>query len=492
MTGRGRPRKAKSPEAHCVKSPPRETKQVKPLPKCPGKALVEEKKHDVKEEQKPKKREQKKPKHTDEKPPVSSTKTEEKSIKVKTGAGRGKSPEDFTEEIPKKREPKTPKAITEAPVPQDIIEKKVDGNKILSATLKELKIKTKERSEAASLINRTVKTIMDHLKCNTTCFKDVEDLRTGSYYERLKISNPDEFDVMLTIPIDRVDIKPFSDDGAFYSVALKRGKCCLDPFRKEDGTLPASEILKEFREEVKKSVKKSEDVEVEKKKKGCPAVTLLITDAKGGSVPISLDIVLSLKVKSSWPSFTKDGLQIERWLGTKVKQDYKWKPYYLVSKYEGNGMLESDGVLAKDVWRISFSHVEKGILNNHGSEKTCCEEGGARCCRKDCLKLLKHLLGLLKSEDPSFNKFCSYHAKTTLLHACCSRTKDTEWEASRLNHCFQLLLDNFEGHLRDRQLPNFFIPSQNLLSGPSSKSCTSLARRIKEERDKGFPIFKKR
>ncbi|XP_071767982.2 cyclic GMP-AMP synthase [Centroberyx gerrardi] len=491
MTGRGRPRKAKSPEARCAKIPPGETKQVKPLPKYPGKALVEEKKHDAKEEQKPKKREQKKPQHADEKPPVSSTKTEEKGIKEKTGAGRGKSPEDFTEEIPKKRQPKTPKATTEAPVPQDIIEKKVDVNKILSATLKELKIKMEERAEASSLINRTIKTIMDHLKHNTTYFKDVEDLRTGSYYEHLKIANPDEFDVMLTIPIDRVNIEPFGDDGAFYRVALKRGKCYLDEFRKEDDTLPASEILKEFRKEVMKSVK-FEDVEVERKKKGCPAVTLLITGAKGGSVPISLDVVLSLKVKSSWPSFTKEGLQIERWLGTKVKQKYKWEPYYLVAKYEGNGMLESDGVLAKDVWRISFSHVEKAILNNHGSEKTCCEAGGARCCRKDCLKLLKHLLGLLKSEETSFKKFCSYHAKTTLLHACCSRTKDTDWEASRLNDCFQLLLENFEDHLTERQLPNFFIPSQNLLSGPSPKSCTSLARRIKEERDNGFPIFRKR
>lgn len=60
---------------------------------------------------------------------------------------------------------------------------------------------------------------------------------------------------MLTIPIDRVDIKPFGDDGAFYSVALKRGKSPLDRFMKEDNTIVASEMLKNFREEVKKCVK---------------------------------------------------------------------------------------------------------------------------------------------------------------------------------------------------------------------------------------------
>lgn len=111
-------------------------------------------------------------------------------------------------------------------------------------------------------------------------------------------------------------------------------------------------------------------------------------------------------------------------------------------------------------------------------------------CRKDCLKLLKHLLGLLKERDSSFDKFCSYHVKTTLLHACCSRTKDSDWSDSGLSRCFQLLLEDFVAHLRSGKLYNFFIPTQNLLSGPSQRSCNSLAHCMEEERDKGFPIFK--
>ncbi len=69
----------------------------------------------------------------------------------------------------------------------------------------------------------------------------------------IQISNPDEFDVMLSILVDRVTIEPFGDDGAFYSVALKRGNSPLKKFQKTN--LSASEMLKEFREEVKKSVK---------------------------------------------------------------------------------------------------------------------------------------------------------------------------------------------------------------------------------------------
>lgn len=110
--------------------------------------------------------------------------------------------------------------------------------------------------------------------------------------------------------------------------------------------------------------------------------------------------------------------------------------------------------------------------------------------RKDCLKLLKHLLSLLKEKNPSFDKFYSYQAKTTLLHACCSRTKDSEWRASSLSQCFQQLLEDFVGHLEKGVLPNFFIPDQNLLSGSDQKKCMSLAHCIKKEVENGFPIFK--
>ncbi|XP_045927483.1 cyclic GMP-AMP synthase [Micropterus dolomieu] len=569
MTGRGRQRKAKSPDTKCgkTKTRPEEIKQEL-LPRCPRKNFKEEMQNGMTKEQKP--NEQKRANHTEETPSVQSTRkdkttkhfteapiegtnaktcasrtktTEEeiktqtpndttkdslKTTKAKTCGGKAKSPEQFSEEMTKmqlktpkdttkasikttkakacagkastaagkealhcfkeettKLNPETCKDTTKTCVPQDMCKDKAAVDSLLHATLEKLKIKKNEKADAAEAINKIITNIVMHLKQNTQCFKEVEEpLHTGSYYENLKISNPDEFDVMLPVPVNRVNIQPFGDDGAFYSVALKRGSS-LQKFQ-EDSTLSASMMLKEFREEVKKSVKTFTEWEVEKKKKGCPAVTLI---TKLQSVTISLDVVLCLVVKSSWPSFTKDGLKIEGWLGSKVKQEHKRKPYYLVPKYEGRGTVENDGVPAKNSWRVSFSHIEKAILKNHGSEKTCCEKGGERCCRKDCLKLLKHLLSLLKEKDSSFDKFCSYHAKTTLLHACCSRNKDSDWRASSLSHCFQLLLQDFVASLKVCFLPNFFIPSQNLLSGCSQKRCKNLARCIREEGDNGFPIF---
>lgn len=70
----------------------------------------------------------------------------------------------------------------------------------------------------------------------------------------IQISNPDEFDIMLAIPVDRVNVNPFGDDGAYYSVELKRGKSPWQKFQ-VTGTLSASKMLEEFRDEVKKCVK---------------------------------------------------------------------------------------------------------------------------------------------------------------------------------------------------------------------------------------------
>lgn len=61
---------------------------------------------------------------------------------------------------------------------------------------------------------------------------------------------------MLTVRVDRVILQPFSEDGAFYRVEMKRHtqRHPLDKFLKEDNTIKASEMLREFREKVKEAV----------------------------------------------------------------------------------------------------------------------------------------------------------------------------------------------------------------------------------------------
>lgn len=194
---------------------------------------------------------------------------------------------------------------------------------------------------------------------------------------------------MISFPVDRVEVKPFGETGAFYSVSLKRGNSPLKRFQLENDILSASQVLQEFREEVKKSIKgitgwchddiflrlgevilldlvlglqcvcdtdKSRDDEqnvfpllplsgwkMQRKKARCPAVTLTTETPFN----ISMDVVLSLKVKSSWPGLTKEGFPIQTWLGAKVKRDCKRQPYYLVPKYEGSGSAQEEGIFAR-------------------------------------------------------------------------------------------------------------------------------------------------
>ncbi|TSK22712.1 Sialin [Bagarius yarrelli] len=366
-------------------------------------------------------------------------------------------------------------------------------NKVLQDALEKLKVKKSQKSESAKCVNELQNKITDYLRQHLDWCKDIDVLKSGSHYENLKIIEPDEFDFMLTIRVDRVNLQPFTENGAFYSVEMKRlpEKHLLMKFVKE-GKLMASEMLNEFREKIKEAATalKLDNVTLDRKKKGCPAVTLLV---KENRKTISIDFVLGLKVHSTWPPFTQDGFNIEKWLGTKVRKEQRQKWFYLVPKYEGRGNAEEDGVMARDIWRISFSHVEKYILLNHGNSKTCCEKG-QKCCRKQCLKLLKFLLQRLKEEQlDEASKLCSYHAKTTLLHACAVRVHDSDWAENKLNQCFQFPATShgldFEQNLRACELPNFFIPSQNLFNGFNKRKCNLLADFIENQRNNGIPLL---
>ncbi|TRY95762.1 hypothetical protein DNTS_026442, partial [Danionella cerebrum] len=365
---------------------------------------------------------------------------------------------------------------------------------VLKATAEKLKIRKNERCEASKSVKSITKTVITALKENLRWCENIEELRTGSYYENVKICQPDEFDVMLTVPVERVDIQEFNEDGAFYSVTLKRHNqhTWLYKFLNEDCTIRASEMLLEFRDGIKKALEQlDKNIVPTRKKAKCPAVTL---EVPLGKKSIFIDFVLGLKVlHRSWPIFTSKGFQIEKWLGGKVKLEMKRQPFYLVPKYEGIGTSEQEGVVAKDTWRISFSHIEKEILKSHGNSKTCCEAGAQKCCRKLCLKLLKYLLHKLKEDESKASKmssFCSYHAKTTLLHACALRSTDNQWAYDQLDICFQQLLMDFIQHLNDRKLSNFFIPSHNLLNKVTQSSCNFLANEIEYQLNNNFPIFR--
>ncbi|XP_010706063.1 cyclic GMP-AMP synthase, partial [Meleagris gallopavo] len=356
----------------------------------------------------------------------------------------------------------------------------------LREVLSQLSLGRQDVSEASGLVNHVVSHLIQAVRGRDGSFSSIGRLGAGSYYEHVKISEPNEFDIMLVMPVTRLQLDECDDTGAFYYLTFKRNpkEKYLNRFLDEDGKLSAFKMLKELRRIIKEEVKHIKDVEVtvKRKKPRSPAITLQI---KKPPAEISVDIILALEVQQSWPPSTQDGLNIECWLGRKVRREFRHKPIYLVAKQNKKEKLPRG-----NTWRLSFSHIEKAMLNNHGSIKTCCESDGVKCCRKDCLKLLKYLLERLKMKHAKeLEKFCSYHVKTAFFHSCVTWPSDTDWQYENLEHCFQKYLEYFLRCLQDSQLPHFFIPQYNLLSLDDKASNDFLSRQINYQLNNGFPVF---
>ncbi|XP_054051143.1 cyclic GMP-AMP synthase isoform X1 [Rissa tridactyla] len=363
------------------------------------------------------------------------------------------------------------------------------GSLRLREVLSRLSLGRQEVSEAATLVNQVVTHLIQAIRSREGSFSSIERLGAGSYYEHVKVFEPNEFDIMLLMPVARLQLDECDDTGAYYYLSFKRNpkEKYLLKFLDEDGKLSAFKMLQALREIIKQEVKNIKDVEVtvKRRKAGSPAITLQI---KNPPAEISVDIILTLEVQQSWPPSTQDGLKIEQWLGRKVRTEFRNRSVYLVAKQN-----KKEKVPRGNTWRLSFSHIEKDMLNNHGSSKTCCESDGPKCCRKGCLKLLKYLLEQLKMQyTKQLDKFCSYHVKTAFFHSCVMWPKDTDWQLGDLEHCFQKYLGYFLDCLQKSQLPHFFIPQYNLLSPEDKASNYFLSKLLNYELNNRFPIFQER
>nr|XP_033795792.1 cyclic GMP-AMP synthase-like isoform X3 [Geotrypetes seraphini] len=303
-----------------------------------------------------------------------------------------------------------------------------------------------------------------------------------SWEEEIQILKDNEFNIMLKISsLPRVQCNELEcSERDVYSVKLKRESNSrdLNIFLSENENLSSSKMLSELKEVMEKIIAKQKmHVAVEMKISGSPAITL---QSKEHDPQITVNVILALEVKQSWPLATKDGLCIKHWLGNKVRGSFRFKSFYLVPGP------------TKETWCLSFPHIEKEMLNNHGKLKTCCELNGPKCCRKACLRLLQYLLQKLQHKNErnqKLVKFSSYHVKTAYFHACVSRPDDTNWKLEDLDNCFEILVNDFVNHLQIKELLHFFIPSMNLFGLFDQSSLTFLSDEIEYQRNNGFPIF---
>ncbi|XP_060088985.1 cyclic GMP-AMP synthase [Heteronotia binoei] len=358
----------------------------------------------------------------------------------------------------------------------------------LKQVLQTITLRKGEIRDAAQRVNEVRDQLAETITKRMYLERRVEKVGTGSYYEHVKITKPNEFDIMLKVPEVRVELEPYNDGdfrGVYHFVKLKRnsGLKRLNDFLDDQQRLSASNIISALRNIIINEVKtiNKMKVTVERKKPGSPAVTLQIGEPLSH---ISVDIILALEMCTTLGNIRKGGPDITKWLGQKGQKELDQMKLCLVPKNA------KDGACFRDTWRLSFSLAEKTLIHYHGNTKTCCQANGKKCCRKNCLKLLKYLLEQLKTKHQNrnqFNKFCSYYAKTAFFHACTRWTSDEEWLPTNLNECFGRLLDYFLECLRKAELKHFFIPECNLFY--TDLKCSILEKVIESERTNGFPIF---
>ncbi|KAJ8268198.1 hypothetical protein COCON_G00133700 [Conger conger] len=370
----------------------------------------------------------------------------------------------------------------------------------------QLGLRRTELQQTAKRVNDLRDGLLDFLKKNTKqpFLRSVTVLNSGSYYETVKISNPNEFDIMLLLPTPRltwVELEEYH--GLHYSVSLTRPtRSEIQAFLLADGlTISASKVLNEMRALIRNFLSTYKVPEgdgrwvLNRKRPSSPAVTLSLMcnsqDGKEEGELLSLDIVPTLEVPEAqaWPLAAQQGLKVDNWLGKKARRNLTKQCFYFVPKKPaGRNLSES----AKESWRISFSHIEKELIKNHGQARTCCEGRATKCCRKKCLMLLKFLIERLKTRFPEeLDRLCSYHGKTAFLHTLCRRGHDSQWAPSDLPSNFMALLLALEGHVSSGQLPHFFVPTCNLFAAPAfpRKALSCLQRALEEQMKLGLPLF---
>ncbi|KAM6899611.1 cyclic GMP-AMP synthase [Xenentodon cancila] len=362
---------------------------------------------------------------------------------------------------------------------------------------KDLKIRQNDRCWAAEVVNDFRENLLKFLRSEQPLFQSADFLTTGSYFEKVKIHSPDEFDMMLKVQLPCGLNMTKLDGGLYYRIDLVRPtRCPIQAFLLENKlTVLSSKVLSEMHGLVRKFLKtyRAPDHhchwEVNRKRLHSPAVTLSLRRTESSNELISVDVVFALEVQR-WPPAVRNGPDVDNWLGKKVRQEIKSLPCFFVPK-RLKGQKGSED--AKESWRISFSHIEKKIIMFHGNKKTCCESKATKCCRKQCLMLLKSLIEGLKHHFPKeLDGLCSYHGKTVFLHSLSSRFDDSVWEPRKLPACFLHLIGVLENHARTGILPHFFVPECNLFSSPSfsRKSLAFLVNVLEEQRREGLPLLK--
>ena len=160
----------------------------------------------------------------------------------------------------------------------------------------------------------------------------------------------------------------------------------------------------------------------------------------------SLDTVVALAC-TDWPECAQE------WLSR--KRIHGWPSKELIKKCNSLGFIVVSACHpASDEkqfeWRISFSHQERLLVTQFNSVQL------------KCYILLKIIKKELIKQDIKEDTLTSYHLKTCLLYIL-ENTPSELWVPENLVGCLIMCLRQIQLWIRDENIPNYFIPGENML-----------------------------
>lgn len=292
----------------------------------------------------------------------------------------------------------------------------------------------------------------------------------GSYYEKLKVSRPVEFDVMLVFDAHRImrffDEQYSRDHPGYAKLVFKDhvfgGRELWGQFLTRDGKfLSPGELVGRFYTLVRDAVKAMTEAErrrVSRLTPNWPAVTLRIDGM------IDVDLVLSVEVLK-WPLCAKgwgDSSTNRTWPTTRDVEQIRMKEpkFHLVPK-----PFPSTRGASKDshpYWRISFSEAEKTLLKSASSDK----------------KFYKIAKAICLAKKRELEPLTSFHLKNHFLHNRSEHPR-AKHDDSNLEDSVVKFFESLIHRLEKGSLPHFFVSRANLFEEISRNDRMNVARKLR-------------
>ena len=326
-------------------------------------------------------------------------------------------------------------------------------------------------------------------------------LKSGSFYEDLKVEGPNEFDFMICLEelskpgvcaIRTIPLRPVQDPGYVHveiqdPVSRKRWKRYTS--KKKENFLKPKTLLEKFKDLVDQVLTEKKELFYEKLAKTFEAelrkipVTLKLTwnGAEYKNYEISVDLVVCIRM-NGWPedSNVKDRCKRSH-PGYEMIRKATQGGYHLIASCIG------EAGKPRPCWRLSFSRAE-GILLRQLCKNSSLVHKAAVKILKVVRKKNESELCLYEEEadltDPEVAvdyigvpessylitwAFHSYVLKTMFLHEWFEYPEESYWTVDKLALRIHSILERIHKSLQGKDIRSFWLPDYKLFNFRASR-----------------------